>query len=188
METARMQREEDFGRVGDLLGDACEAAVSGGALVPAPAGSKGPTVTKGVSTDPARALAALWPDIAGPDVAANARPVQLSRGRLVVSTSSSVWAHTLTYMESDLKDKMNERLGPGTIEQIVFRHAGWEERKRIRQAGPPPPPPNLSEPLSARQREALAEVEDLDLPPETRERILRAMKASFVRGEQDSVR
>jgi len=91
-------------------------------------------------------------------------------------------------MESDLKDRMNERLGPGTIEQIVFRHAGWEERKRSGQVEQPPPRPDLSEPLSARQREALAEVKDLDLPPETRERILRAMKASFVRGEQDSVR
>jgi hypothetical protein len=185
---AQMRHDEDFDRVGSLLGDACDAVVSAEEMAAAPARRRSATTAKAAPPDPARALAALWPDIAGPDVAANARPVHLSQGRLVVSTSSSVWAHTLSYMESDLKDKVNERLGPGVIDQIIFRHAGWEERKRSRQAAPPLPRPALSEPLSARQIEALAEVEDLDLPTEIRERILRAMKASFVRGEQDSVR
>ena len=124
----------------------------------------------------------------GPEMAANARPVQLSRGRLVVATSSSAWAQTLGYMEEDLKAKLNEHLGSGTVNTVVFRHAGWEERPR-RTAGPPSAAKAAKPgPLSQEQVEALAKVEELGLPSEIRDRIVRAMKASFVRGQQGSVR
>jgi hypothetical protein len=183
-----MRRDEDFGRVGDLLGDACDAVTPAADTASTAAGRKRAKDAEAAGPDPARVLATLWPDIVGPDVAANARPVQLSKGRLVVSTSSSVWAHTLSYMETDLKDKLNEHLGPVVIDHIVFRHAGWEERKRDRHAETSPRRYAEAQPLSELQREALAEVEELDLPPEIRDRITRAMRAAFVRGEHDSVR
>ena len=52
----------------------------------------------------------------------------------MVSTSSSVWAHTLQYMSDDLVARLNKRLGPGSVKQIAFRHAGWEERPRVAPA------------------------------------------------------
>ena len=180
-----MGRAEDFDRVGELLGGVCDAA---GTPPQGPAGEGRATLPGAGSPDPARALALIWTDVAGPDVAANARPVQLKRGRLVVSTSSSAWAQSLGYMEEDLKVKLNERLGSGTVNSVVFRHAGWEERPK-RATGPPSGASTAKPgPLSQEQVDALAQVEKLDLPGDIRERILRAMKASFVRGQQDSVR
>lgn len=187
--------DDDFDRVGNILGDVCEGASSGGDALagrPSTVGRRRAAAGRVPRPDAARALAAAWPDVVGADVAANARPARLSQGRLVVSTSSSVWAQTLSYMENDLRQRLNERLGEDVIDQIICRHAGWEERPRSQpgessssRAGAPEP---LSEPLSAQQTKALAAVEDLGLPAEIRGRILRAMKAAFVRAQQDSVR
>ena len=195
-----MAKAEDFDRVGNLLGDFCESAASVGpsdgvkhAGTPGVAGET--SVGAGAAQDPgrqcgdpARLLAAVWTEIAGAEVAANARPVQLKTGKLVVSVSSSVWAHTLQYMGDDLKARLNERLGSGVVQQIVFRHAGWEERPR-RQPGEYGATERAAlGTLSKEQTEALAQLDSLDLPPDIRASIARAMRASFVRGEQDSVR
>jgi hypothetical protein len=195
-----MGKAEDFDRVGSLLGDFCEAAAS---VVPSGGARRGHA--PGVPTEGApdvglardagtprgdltRLLAVVWPEIAGADVAANARPVQFKRGRVVVSVSSSVWAHTLQYMGDDLKTRLNERLGPGVVGQIVFRHAGWEERPRGEPGDRSVTDRAGGQMLSEEQTEALGQLESLNLPPEIRDSIARAMKASFVRGEQDSVR
>ena len=162
-----------------------------------------------------RALVLVWPDVVGPEVAANAHPVQLRNGRLVVSASSSVWAQTLQLMSEAIVERLNEHLGPDCIERLVCRHAGWENRSEERsgrenglrqeeevpRAGPPASGGGASqgrsggtaagpveECLTAEQKKALADVERLDLAPDLREKIARAMKAGFVRAEQDSVR
>jgi hypothetical protein len=181
---------DEFVRLGDLLADAHGTA--------APTASKGGSGTEsagGSSRDLARVLSAAWPDVVGPEVAANARPVQLRQGRLVVSASSSVWAQTLHLMSEAIVGRLNERLGGGTVERIVFRHAGWDERAqtpRGAESAPPaagdPVPADSVLPLSSEQKEALAAVRRLDLAPELRAKIERAMRAAFVRGEQDSVR
>lgn len=142
----------------------------------------------------ARVVALAWPTVAGAEVAANATPVQLKNGRLTVSTSSSVWAQTLQYMSMDLAARLNEHLEAEVIGEIVFRHAGWEERPRFGTRGPSGRPDADRTAgvgrggLSAEQKEALAGVEDLDLPPEIKEKVTRAMEASFVRAQRRSVR
>jgi hypothetical protein len=185
-----MTGPEDFDRVGDLLGDFCEAAAT-------PEPPKNGAANEGPSTGPlprrtpgevARALAELWPEIAGAEVAANASPVQLKAGRLVVSTSSSVWAHTLQYMSEDLRIRLNTRLGAGTVQQIMFRHAGWEERPRTAVTEYPAVEPVASGTLSLEQTQALEQLEQLDLPQAIREKMERAMRASFARTQRDSVR
>jgi predicted nucleic acid-binding Zn ribbon protein len=201
-----MDKVDDFERVGDLLGDACDAAASADAQRDegsarsqrrSAASSRGDT--KGTATrtagkagkirhDAARVLAQAWAEIAGPDVAANTRPVQLKRGRLVVSASSSGWAHALQDMGEDLKERLNERVGRTVVQKIVFRHAGWEERPG--EENRPESTTRLSREtaLSEEQAEALAQLDEVDLPAGLRDRIARAMKAAFVRGQQDSVR
>jgi hypothetical protein len=72
-------------------------------------------------------LAALWPETVGAEIAANARPVQLRDGRLVVATSSAAWAQTLQLMSEVVVRKVNEGLGAAVVERAVFRHAGWED-------------------------------------------------------------
>jgi hypothetical protein len=196
--TSGMSRPADFDRLGDLLGDACG--------VPVPATAPGRSATTDSSRDPARLLAIVWPDVVGEEVAANAQPVQLRQGRLVVSASSSAWAQTLHLMSEVIMARVNERLGAGAVERVVFRHAGWEDKPPRRAAGGAPtakaggPGAGASHggsaaasagdpgPLSSEQVDALSEVERLGLAPELQERITRAMKAAFVRGQQDSVR
>jgi hypothetical protein len=80
----------------------------------------------GTDDDLNQRLAAVWADAVGSEVAANARPAQLRDGRLVVSTSSSAWAHTLQLMSPMVVDKLNERLGEGAVKKAVFRLAGWD--------------------------------------------------------------
>lgn len=206
---------DDFSLVGDLLprveGSAGEAGEPS-TRAPRPGDASRATAPRGAE-DPARRLAAAWPDVVGEEVAANARPVHLQRGRLVVSTSSSVWAQTLQLMSEAVLARLTERLGAGVVEQVVFRHAGWEERPPVApgpapaapapagsQGGPVGPGGGPAENaggdarrstrpgLSRDQMEALAAVERLDLPADLREKIIRSMRAAFVRGEQDSVR
>ena len=73
-----------------------------------------------------RRLAAVWEDVVGAEAAKNARPVQLRAGRLVVTTSSSAWAQTLQMMSPVILAGLEERLGEGSVERAVFRHAGWD--------------------------------------------------------------
>lgn len=175
--------------MGDLLGEVCEAST------PSSATPASPSPKRGAPKDVSRAVAAVWPEAVGAEVAANASPVQLKNGRLTVATSSSVWADTLRYMGADLTSRLNQRLGSQVVEEMVFRHAGWEERPHQnvpadypRAAAPTEAGAEANGRLSVEQQEALAGVEELDLPPEIRERVVRAMRAAFARYQGDSVR
>ena len=182
--------------------------------------------------DTARRVAEVWDEAVGPEIAANARPVQLRQGRLVVSTSSSAWAQSLQFMGEAVRVRLNESLQTDEIRTLFFRHAGWEaapdrgpaaSRARAPRAGttegaatvgaPPEsaaslidgPPgeapleeaPRADAPLaegssldadrqglSEDQRAALDAVRGLELSPELRQIIGRAMKAAFVREER----
>jgi len=176
----------DFERVGDLLRRVPEASDALGADA------------RGRSIDTARLLAQVWPEVVGPEVAANAKPVQLRQGRLVVAASSSAWAQTLQLMSEAIVTRLNERLGPGAVDRAVFRHAGWDERPaRIPEPGAMEPReaglPSAGQAgtlgrLTKEQEAALAAIDALDLSPGLREKMKRAIKAAFVYGEQDSVR
>lgn len=197
------ERPADFSRLGDLL--AGPGGLPAAAAPSAPSGRPHgamPRDSQNDGQDSARVVAAAWPEVVGPEVAANARPVHLLRGRLVVSASSSAWAQTLQLMSEAIMRGLTEHVGPGVVHEVVFRHAGWEERPRPPEGGQSaaelaarpraqdsvgPSEPGAA-PLSADQAEAFAVLDELDLPPGLRRTIARAMRAAFVRGEQDSVR
>lgn len=106
-----MSRSGDFERVGSLL-----PGVLG----------------RGMPAE--RRLATVWPDVVGPEVARNAQPRTFRAGRLVVATSSSVWAQTLQHMAGDILPRLNEALAAGldgqteavVIREAIFRPAGWD--------------------------------------------------------------
>lgn len=159
----------DFARLGDLLGEVGALRSSGAARDPGP--------------DTGRRLASLWADAVGAEIAANAEPLHMKNGRLAVATSSSAWAQTLQLMAGEVRARLNALLQSDEVEEITFRHAGWEDRVRGGLGGTPAPV--QGEQLSEEQRAALGEVEGLDLDPRLREKITQAMQASFVRGEHD---
>ncbi len=81
-----------------------------------------------------RRLVTVWPEVVGAEVARNAQPRTLRGGRLVVATSSSVWAQTLQHMAGEILPRLNEVLAAGLDEQteavvireVIFRPAGWD--------------------------------------------------------------
>ena len=184
-----MPAREDFDRVGDLLGDVCETAASPGTQERSDSGAA-PAASAGATTarrDLARTMAEAWPEVVGAEVAENASPVRLRQGSLVVSTSSSVWADALRYMSTDLMAKLNDRLGTDAVREIVFRHAGWEERTysgsvQVREGD------RERRRLTQEEEQAVAQVEEYDLPASLRERAARAMRLALERGRRHPVR
>ena len=59
-----------------------------------------------------------WPAIVGPSIAAHARPLTLRRGTLTIAADQSGWATQLTYLEADLKRRINELAGPDQVAAI----------------------------------------------------------------------
>jgi len=184
------RKPADFERLGDLLKDV-RGPLAGGA------GTRDSEAQEGggdKSRSAARLLALVWPEVVGEEVAANARPVQLRQGRLVVSASSASWAQTLQLMGDAIIDRLNERLGGGAVDRVVFRHAGWEESGGRALAGPGKGAPETDtggSPVGPQGRPAtrptveeeaaVAGVRKLGLGPELEESILRAVRASFRR-------
>lgn len=147
-----------------------------------------------------RRLAAEWPRVVGPEIAQNAQPRSLRGGRLVVATSSSVWAQTLQLMAEQVRRGLNEALGAPIVEDVVFRPAGWDPgggRESPRPLGPsagpeapprrpgegdespPPRPPGRG--LSEAEEQAIAEVKALACDDVLGEQIARAMRAYLQR-------
>lgn len=193
----------DLDRLGDLLPP--EASGWGAtSRTRSVTGSAAPNV--GSDDELGRRVAEVWAEEMGPEIAANARPVQLRAGRLVVTTSSSAWAQTLQLMSPMVVERLNRRVGGGSVEKAVFRHAGWDSAWSVvgaaeqPAAGSKPASPSegavkpaasaTGEPadLSSDEQRALAEVDGLPLPPSVRRTIRQAMIADFARAKQDSGR
>ena len=73
-----------------------------------------------------------WPEIAGDAVAANAEPVRLHGGVLVVRAASPAWATQLRYFVPDLVARANAVLGEGTVSSVTIT-TGTEKDRRARR-------------------------------------------------------
>jgi predicted nucleic acid-binding Zn ribbon protein len=73
-------------------------------------------------------LLAYWPELVGPAVANQTKPVAIQRGVLKVATSSPAWAQNLIFERQRILEKLNTRL---TIEltDIRFSTAQWHSRQ-----------------------------------------------------------
>jgi len=69
-------------------------------------------------------LLARWPEVVGPVVAAQTRPVALQRDWLQVATSSAAWAQNLMFERQRILEKLNAQL-PLAIKDIRFSTAHW---------------------------------------------------------------
>ncbi len=174
------RKPADFERLGDLLKDGC--GLPPGSPGAAAAETRGTDARTADGQSAPRFLALAWPEIVGEEVAANTTPVQLRQGRLVVSASSSAWAQTLQLMGDVIIARVNERLGPGTVERVIFRHAGWEGRGgRVASGTDCAPAAGPASTVAGEEEAAIARVKELCLGPELEESILRAVRASFRR-------
>jgi hypothetical protein len=115
-------------------------------------------------------VVATFHEVVGPELARVATPTSLKRGTLTIRCSSASWAQTINMMELELLERLEPRLGRGTVHRIVAR------------AGGPPPPLERSVPaplgeLDPATDERLERMVEGITDPALRERVLAAAKA-----------
>lgn len=66
-------------------------------------------------------LRKVWAEIVGDGVAANAYVARLRGTVLEVGVTSDAWATELTYLGAAIVEKLNARVGAGTVTEIVVR-------------------------------------------------------------------
>jgi predicted nucleic acid-binding Zn ribbon protein len=64
---------------------------------------------------------ALWPEVAGPAIAAESAPAGEREGTVTVECSGAVWAQELTLLEGDLLGRLNGRLGGTQVRHLRFK-------------------------------------------------------------------
>jgi predicted nucleic acid-binding Zn ribbon protein len=85
-----------------------------------------PSVLAQVAKDSGRAkqLKPIWDEVVGPSIARSAVPFTLEGTHLVVSCATARWQHELSRRESELRERLEKKLGKGTVTRVVFRLAG----------------------------------------------------------------
>ena len=63
----------------------------------------------------------VWDEIVGPAISKNARPSRIKNGMLRVTVSDPIWLQELKFLESDIREKLNSKLGRNAVEKIEFR-------------------------------------------------------------------
>jgi predicted nucleic acid-binding Zn ribbon protein len=64
---------------------------------------------------------ALWPEVAGPAIAAESAPASEREGTVMVECSGAVWVQELTLLEPDLLARLNPRLEGVQVRSLRFR-------------------------------------------------------------------
>ena len=63
----------------------------------------------------------VWDEVVGEPFSGSTRPSGIRDKRLKVTVSDSVSLQELKFQESDLKEKLNEKLGRYAVDKIEFR-------------------------------------------------------------------
>ncbi|MDX2097512.1 MAG: DUF721 domain-containing protein [Leptolyngbyaceae cyanobacterium bins.59] len=74
-----------------------------------------------------KALVKSWPQIVGPMVAAQTRPLGIFKGVLKVATSNAAWAQNLVFERLRILEKLNQTL-PLPITDIRFSPGQWHNQ------------------------------------------------------------
>jgi predicted nucleic acid-binding Zn ribbon protein len=78
-------------------------------------------ISRSLGGPPAAALTTIferWEDIVGAAVAAHSRPLALRRDTLTIAVDQPGWATQLTYLEADLKRRIDEVAGAGAVRRV----------------------------------------------------------------------
>jgi len=63
----------------------------------------------------------VWDEVVGQTISESARPSRIREGRLRVTVSDPIWLQELNFLESTIREKLNERLGRMAVDRIDFR-------------------------------------------------------------------
>lgn len=77
---------------------------------------------RGLPFDPQDAtIWKVWTEVVGPAISRNAQPLWIKSGRLRVMVSDPIWLQELEFLERDMREKLNQRLGRQAVKKIEFR-------------------------------------------------------------------
>ncbi len=76
---------------------------------------------RGGAQEPIHLLEASWPEIVGPDVAANSHPARIAAGTLLVTVRSASWSHQLSLLADHVLRAVAARLPRAGVERLRFR-------------------------------------------------------------------
>lgn len=119
--------------------------------------------------DPDRRLPAyrvwtFWADVVGPAVAARAEPASFRDGVLSVRVAGAAWMQELQFMQTELRERLNARLGAPLIRDIYLVSGAVTAPPAAAVAPPRPEPteppvamPALKDPRLAAVMKRLAE-------------------------------
>ncbi len=62
-----------------------------------------------------------WEDVVGPQIAARAQPIRLSKGLLVIHAYDSVWKHHLEFLKDEIAAKVNARAQADLVTRVVIK-------------------------------------------------------------------
>lgn len=62
----------------------------------------------------------VWDDVVGPAIAENAQPLRIKNRQLKVRVSDPIWYQELKFLEGDIREKLNNRLGRKAVDKIEF--------------------------------------------------------------------
>jgi predicted nucleic acid-binding Zn ribbon protein len=68
-----------------------------------------------------QSLAPVWAAAVGPQISKHTSPYTLQEGTLVVTVASAEWARALTLEQDSVCERLNARLGAGTVTALSFR-------------------------------------------------------------------
>jgi hypothetical protein len=134
----RMAGQSGSGGTGDKATRRARGFLQAGALISAQ--TRTAAAKRGYA---AARLRALWPEIAGPEIAAVAEPIRLAAARgpagglltLAVHGANGPQVQMLVPL---IRERVNAAMGPGTVGRVQITQA--------RGAPPPPAPPPRTEP------------------------------------------
>lgn len=127
---------------------------------------------------PRRVAPEVWEAAVGKQIAARAQPTVITAGTLHILVEDHRWRDQLDAARNFVVERLNHRLGEGTVRELQFglAHSGALDEGR-RRAGIGAPPPSRERPVEPRR--VLGEAR---LEPALREAVLRAAEAAHRRG------
>jgi hypothetical protein len=66
-------------------------------------------------------LLSRWPEVVGEGLAAHCWPVSLRSGTLTIAADESAWGAQLGWLEADLRRRLDDAIGAGTVTRIAVR-------------------------------------------------------------------
>jgi len=63
----------------------------------------------------------VWDEVVGPAISGNAQPLWIKDRRLKVTVLDPIWLQELKFVEKDIKEKLNKKLGRKAVEKIEFK-------------------------------------------------------------------